>query len=217
MDISEQEIDFPWVPAPNNDEFDADVVPFQPRFLFQELLIGHCPYLRQPCLTGNLLRRVDWLSLRGIAGCECVLLCRSWRLPPFQDAAAAGRAAQGSTPRVLDPAGTGGSKRTPMEPLRNPARQFSVRPKEQRTRRRRRAVLAAFPTSRTNLCPQPAPASLIHPRNLLNRADCLSQRNRRRRVRHLRQLLSAWRWQTEHPRRAPYSASDTCGTRGGGQ
>ena len=68
MDISEQEIDFPLGPVPNKDEFDADAVPFQPGFCY------HCPYLLQPCLTGNLLCRVDWLSLRGIAGCECAIL-----------------------------------------------------------------------------------------------------------------------------------------------
>ena len=38
MDISEQEIAFP--SAPNNDEFDADGVPFQPRFQLQELIFA---------------------------------------------------------------------------------------------------------------------------------------------------------------------------------
>ena len=42
LDISEQEIDFPWVPVQNNDnEFDADAVPFQPRFLHQEPISIH--------------------------------------------------------------------------------------------------------------------------------------------------------------------------------
>ena len=63
MVISEQEIDLPWVGFPNNDEPDADAVPFQPRLL-QGIIIAHCP-LPQPCLRGNLLCRADWLSLRG--------------------------------------------------------------------------------------------------------------------------------------------------------
>ena len=60
-DTSEQDIDFPQVPVPNNDEFGADVVPFQLRFLEQELIFAHCPYLSLPCLIGNLLCR-GWLS-----------------------------------------------------------------------------------------------------------------------------------------------------------
>ena len=31
-----------------NDEFDADAVPFLPRFLLQELIFGHCPHLADP-------------------------------------------------------------------------------------------------------------------------------------------------------------------------
>ena len=50
-----------------------------------------------------------------------------------------------------DPASTRGSQRTLAEPLRKPARQFSVGPEEQRTRRSRRAVLAAFLATRTYL------------------------------------------------------------------
>ena len=74
VDIFEQEIDFRWVPVPNNDELDADAAPFQPRFLFQEIIFAHCPYFPQPCLRGNLLCRADWLCLRRIAGCECAIL-----------------------------------------------------------------------------------------------------------------------------------------------
>ena len=44
MDICEQEIGFPWVLVPNNDELDADAAPFQPRFLLQEIIFAHCPY-----------------------------------------------------------------------------------------------------------------------------------------------------------------------------
>ena len=73
-DICEQEIDFPWVPASNNDEPDADAAPFLPRFLLQEIIFAHCRYLLQPSLRGILLCKSDWLCLRGIAGCECTIL-----------------------------------------------------------------------------------------------------------------------------------------------
>ena len=155
------------MPAPNDDEFVTDAVPFQPRFLLQELIFAHCPYLLQPCLTMNLLCRVDWFSVKAIAGCECAIL-------PILEL---GRALLGAP----DPAGTGGSKRTPMEPLRKPARQFSAGPNEQRTRRRRRTVLAAFLTTRTYLCPLSTSASLIHPRKISEQGGlALSQRSRRR-------------------------------------
>ena len=45
MDITEQEVDFRWVAVPNNDEPDADGVPFQPRFVLQEIIFAHCPHL----------------------------------------------------------------------------------------------------------------------------------------------------------------------------
>ena len=74
QDASEQGIDFPIVPVPNDDILDADTVPFQPRFLLQEIIFAHCPYLPWPCLRGHLLCRAGWLCLRGIAGCECAIL-----------------------------------------------------------------------------------------------------------------------------------------------
>ena len=49
-----------------NDEFDADAVPFQPRFLLQELLFAHCPHRLRSPIRGNFLYKGDWLSLRGI-------------------------------------------------------------------------------------------------------------------------------------------------------
>ena len=71
LDVSEQEIDSSLVPVPNNDEFSADAGPFRPRFLLQELIFAHCPYLPSPSTRGNLLSRADWLSLGGIANTEC--------------------------------------------------------------------------------------------------------------------------------------------------
>ena len=74
MDICEQEINFLWVSVPNNDELDADAVPFQPRFLLQEIIFAHCPYFPSRASEENLLCRADWLCLGGIAGCECAIL-----------------------------------------------------------------------------------------------------------------------------------------------
>ena len=73
-DLGEQGSDMPWVPVPSNDEFDADVVPFQPAFSAAGAIFAHCPYLPGPCLPGNPLCRVDWLSLGGTAGWECAIL-----------------------------------------------------------------------------------------------------------------------------------------------
>ena len=50
-------------------EYDVDAVPFQARFLLQELIFAHCAYLQRPYVRGNLLCRADWLSLRGLRGC----------------------------------------------------------------------------------------------------------------------------------------------------
>ena len=57
-----------------NDEFHADVVPFLPRFLLQELIFAHCPDQPRRPIRGKFLTKSDWLSLRGIAGTECDIL-----------------------------------------------------------------------------------------------------------------------------------------------
>ena len=60
------------MPNHRRDEFDVDAAPFQPRFLLQELIFAHCPFLQRPYVRGNLVCRSDWVSLR--AGCECTIL-----------------------------------------------------------------------------------------------------------------------------------------------
>ena len=58
----------------------------------QELIFTRRPRL---LLSGNLLCRIDWLSVRPS--------CRSWRLSLVHGAAAAGKAFQGSAPRRVGP------------------------------------------------------------------------------------------------------------------
>ena len=127
--ISEQEIDFPWVPVPNNDEFDADTVPFQPRFLLQELIFAPAVSLWESTMQSGLAFSERDCRLRMCYSADP----RDCQLSKMQQQ----RAGQLRGPLLgaPDPAGTRGSRRTPMELLRKPARQFSVGPKEQRTRR----------------------------------------------------------------------------------
>ena len=131
--------------------------------------------------------------------------CQSWILPTFQGAAAAGTAAQGSAPRRAGPSRHWRLPANSVGLSESQQRQFSVGSKEQRRRRRRRAVSSAFPATRAYLCPLSAPVSLIHPTKLADQGGlALSQKNRLRRTRHsagldIGQLLSARRWQAEHP------------------
>ena len=47
-------------PERRSDEFDADVVSLQPRFLLQELIFAHCPYQPRRPIRGNSLTKSDW-------------------------------------------------------------------------------------------------------------------------------------------------------------
>ena len=51
------------VPNHRRDEFNVDAVPFQPRFLLQELIFAHCSHLPRPYVRGDLVCRADWLQL----------------------------------------------------------------------------------------------------------------------------------------------------------
>ena len=57
-------------PERRSDEFDADVVSFQVRFLLQELNFAHCPYQPRRPIRGNFLTKSDWL----VADTECDIL-----------------------------------------------------------------------------------------------------------------------------------------------
>ena len=70
----ESRFDAPWVQEVNNEEIAVDAMPFQLRFLLQELIFRQRPFQPRPCLFGNLLCRVDWLCLRGIAQPERTIL-----------------------------------------------------------------------------------------------------------------------------------------------
>ena len=61
MDISEQEIDFPWVPVPNNDELNAGAEPFQPRFLQQENYLRSLPMLAPAVPPRKFPMRIGFL------------------------------------------------------------------------------------------------------------------------------------------------------------
>ena len=65
-----------------NNEYDADAVPFHPRFLLQELIFAHCPCQPRSSFRVKFPSRADGLSLRGIAGTTATF-CRSgffWQL-----------------------------------------------------------------------------------------------------------------------------------------
>ena len=89
--------------APSND---ADAVPFQPRFLLQEIVFAHCPYLPQPFLRGNLL------SIQEIATYSRCNICE--------------QASSGERSTAPVPAGTGVCQHIVLATGREPARQCSV-------------------------------------------------------------------------------------------
>ena len=163
MDICEQEIEFPWVPVPNNDELGADAAPFQPRCLLQEILFAHCPYFPQPRLRGNLLCRADWLCLRGIAGCECSIqpireVCRLLKVQRLRTSQL-----RGAPHGAPVPVGTGTSEQILLATSRKPARQ-STGGEKRRIRCRRCVIPAAILTPGAYLCSLSALVSLTHSR-----------------------------------------------------
>ena len=120
MDISEQEIDSPWVPVPNKDEFSAVAGPF------------------------DLLCRADWLSLRGTAGCECAIL-PTLEVANCSRCSCCGQTSSGGA-LFGAPICLHGRFSTFffLETRRKTARHRSVGSKERRIRCRRRAVTAAL-------------------------------------------------------------------------
>ena len=63
------------------------------------LTVRICP---QPCLTGNLLCRVDWLSLTGIAGCGCAIV-PIIEIATFPRCSSSRHGSSGSAPRRAGP------------------------------------------------------------------------------------------------------------------
>ena len=160
--LSEQGIDLPWMPVPNN-AIEVTTCSTQTRcrsnrvFLLQLLIFAHCLYLHQPCLP--TVQSGLAFSERDCRDCR-LRLCHSADPGDCQHSNVQQRRAEqlrGAPVGAPDPAGFGG-----------PTRQLSVGPKGQRSRRRRRAVLAAFLATRTSFCPLPAPASSIHPRKFVD-------------------------------------------------
>ena len=183
MDICQQEIDFPLVQFPNNDELNADAAPSQPRNPRQEIIFAHCPHMLQPCLRGTLLCRADWLCLRGTVSCECAILPIRERLLPTLVQRLRTRQPHGAAV----PAGTGtsevdrsGETTSSVQTLCN-------------------SSLGSYSRSLSSLSVR---ISLAHPSEetfCTKRTCSLSQRNR---VRHLAgpdksQLLIAWCGQTD--------------------
>ena len=144
----------PWDLAPNNDDVEAGAVPFQLRFWMQELIFAHCPCLPRPCLSGNLLSRVDRLSLRGIAGCERAVL-------PILEIASnvlQRRAEQlrDAPPGARDPACT---ERTPTDLSESQQDSFQTDRRNNEYAGEAVPFQPRFLATRTYLCPLSTPAS----------------------------------------------------------
>ena len=182
----------PWDLAPNNDDVEAGAVPFQLRFWMQELIFAHCPCLFRPCLSGNLLSRVDRLSLRGIAGCERAVL-------PILEIASnvlQRRAEQlrDAPPGARDPACTGGSERTPTDLSESQQDSF------QTDRRNNEYAGEAVPFQPRFLLYENLSLPLSTPASLRHLADPF-----------ISQQQTARRWQTELFSWAPSGAPDPAG------
>ena len=170
---------FPGCPLQTTMELDADVVPFQPRVLLHELIFAHCPYLSRPCLTGNLLCRVDWLFLRGIAGCERAVLSiiEVATLPRCSSSRQGSSVERPPVCRTLPVPEA--PNRTPMEPFRKRSTQCPVGHDADAVPFLPQFLLQELLFAH---CPcQPR----HHPRKFAEQGGlALSQTNRRRRVRH---------------------------------